>query len=709
MFLLFSSDWISTAADGVMGAMEKGIRTLTFSLCTHVYKLIINLYNFFEALCTGRLLSSDLVSAIAERIGFILGLVMLFYVIFSFIKMMVDPDSMEDKERGAVAIVKRVLIVIVMLGVSNFFFNTLYHVQRVVVREHVIANLLLPSKIESINGEEGLKDFGRVLSEELIYAFYQPENFEGSEVENDSTVSYCTSMVNLFRNQIINQGRFDLGYNCLNESVTVDVNTKSAAGTQKDQEIFVIYYNWPMCFLVGILVAYFLIMYCIQVGVRMVQLMFLEVISPMAIVSYLAPKKDTMFSKWWKIYFSTYIDVFIRIAIINFVIFLIATIFAVDKNSGFKFWESIGVTENTPVLEKSFFVVILVIALLIFAKKAPDLLKELLPGGAAKLGFGLKSPKALFGDMLGGGLIQKGLTTGAKVATAGVATGLLGSITSGASRFNANRALGKKMLPSIGAGLFGGVTGLGRGLIAGGKKGNVFKNIATGMTNQRKADNAYTNLVSSGGSTLGKMGSRVTDLFTETTGQRYNRQLADLDQMDQYKKSMNSAADEISFVKSAKDAWEQTTQFEGESIDDYEARKQEAFDRYRYLRNSAIDAAVSGNNTLLDENGYAILDANGNAYTFDNVDDDKMYAADITSIITQADSYSTSHNVQYWDETDESYKNVGHITNRKSLGDASTNAHKTKTHITGSKNYSASIANDKAAGVSDRRSSGKRN
>lgn len=589
MFLLFSPDWISTAADGVMGAMEKGIRTLTFSLCTHVYKLIINLYNFFEALCTGRLLSSDLVSAIAERIGFILGLVMLFYVIFSFIKMMVDPDSMEDKERGAVAIVKRVLIVIVMLGVSNFFFNTLYHVQRVVVREHVIANLLLPSKIESINGEEGLKDFGRVLSEELIYAFYQPENFEGSEVDNDSTVSYCTSMVNLFRNQIISQGRFDLGYNCLNESVTVDVNTGTAAGTQKDQEIFVIYYNWPMCFLVGILVAYFLIMYCIQVGVRMVQLMFLEVISPMAIVSYLAPKKDTMFSKWWKIYFSTYIDVFIRIAIINFVIFLIATIFAVDKNSGFKFWESIGVTANTPASQKSFFTVILVIALLIFAKKAPDLLKELLPGGAAKLGMGLKSPKALFGDMLGGGLIQKGLTTGAKVATAGAAIGLAGSLTSGVSRFRANwkngNGLGKSILGAAG----GVVSSLPRGLMAGAKKGNLFSNISKGISNQRSIDDKYDQLITEGGSTPGKVVAQLTSHFGETKGQEYTRKIRNNEAVTKAYSAINDAAESFKDVKIEKTKWENA---KARGATDAEIER--LYKNYKDTKKSAISTALSG-------------------------------------------------------------------------------------------------------------------
>ena len=55
----------------------------------------------------------------------------------------------------------------------------------------------------------------------------------------------------------------------------------------------------------------------------MVQIAFLQIVSPMAIVSYLSPKKDNMFTKWLNIYGSTYIDVFVRVAIINFACLII--------------------------------------------------------------------------------------------------------------------------------------------------------------------------------------------------------------------------------------------------------------------------------------------------------------------------------------------------------------------------------------------------
>ena len=60
---------------------------------------------------------------------------MFFIVSFSFIQMVLDPEKMTDKEMGATNIIKKVLIVIVMFGVSPFIFDTLQTVQ-----ENIISN-----------------------------------------------------------------------------------------------------------------------------------------------------------------------------------------------------------------------------------------------------------------------------------------------------------------------------------------------------------------------------------------------------------------------------------------------------------------------------------------------------------------------------------------------------------------------------------------
>ena len=44
------STWLTTIGSEIMGAMEIGIRTLSFSLATILYRLIIFLYDMFEML-----------------------------------------------------------------------------------------------------------------------------------------------------------------------------------------------------------------------------------------------------------------------------------------------------------------------------------------------------------------------------------------------------------------------------------------------------------------------------------------------------------------------------------------------------------------------------------------------------------------------------------------------------------------------------------
>ena len=441
--------WASDVESSIVGAIIKSIRTAFFTLDTIIYKLIINLYDMFMSLCSARLLSNEVLEPIATRIGLVLGLVMLFFVVLSFVQMLLNPDAISDKEKGAVSIIKKVIIVIVMLGTASAAFNLLFFVQKSIVESNILSKLLLPYAIEmNINGDESQvtstlenSKFGSLLSEELLMAFYHLEPLEEDakleDEEDDNLYSSCESTINAFRTQIINYKRFDLGYNCLNESMVVSYKIDS--NMSDPQEMHIVDFNWLLSALCGIAVVYLLFMYCLKVGVRMVQLMFLEIISPMAFVSYLSPKKDTVFDKWKKIYFSTYIDVFIRILIINFVFFLIATVFSSDPanpGKGIEIWNTLSVDESS----KTFFTVVIILALLTFAKKAPDLIKELLPSSASKLGFG-----ASMKDIVG---VKKGFGIGSSIiggAAGGAAIGLLGGGLGG----------------FLGGALKGGVSGIG--------------------------------------------------------------------------------------------------------------------------------------------------------------------------------------------------------------------------------------------------------
>ncbi len=377
MYYLFNfipDGWLSDGLEKVAGAARQILNTLCYTLDTVIYKLIINLYNLFELLCTSRIVSIEEFSDLSKRIGFILGIIMLFRVIFSFIQMLIDPDIISDKEKGAVSIVKKCIIVIIMLGMSSFAFNFLHSVQTNVIKNHIISRLLLPKTVDTDN-------FGAVLSEQVLLNFYVlNENLEGEEIYD-----HCENYITGLKNQIITNSNFELGYNCLNETAIMSINT--AAGSYEDQEVFAIEFNNILSVVVGGAIVWLIFRYCISVGVRVIQLTILEIISPMPIIAYLAPGKNNMFSEWKKMYFSTYIDAFIRIAIINFIVYICAVILDNWENGVGTFWESVG--SPSDLYTKGFIGIVMILALLTFAKKAPELLKKLIPESASKIGFGV--------------------------------------------------------------------------------------------------------------------------------------------------------------------------------------------------------------------------------------------------------------------------------------------------------------------------------
>ena len=413
LFAKLGLGWLSDGLEKVSGAALKALRSILFRFCSLLYQLVINLYNMFNAFCSGKLLNNSVLDGISNRIGLIVGLIMLFYVLIGFVKLLVDPEKITDNKIGAFSIVKRILIVIVMLGVSRFAFEELYAIQVYVVSNNVIGKLLVPYTV-TVGEEEGeTYKFGGLLAEEMFSSFY----YIRQDITNpDDTINSCEYYMNSFKKNIIEHNEFDDGEICLNDTVAI-------LDSSGESDAFIIHANWLMLILCGGAMVYLLFMYCFKVGIRMLQMMFLEIISPAPIISYLSPDSK-MFNTWIKIYFSTYIDIFIRVGIINFSVFLIATIFNSSNSSIFTFWSSVGDPQD--FVTRAFFTAVIILAILVFANKAPDLIKQLLPeGSASKLGF---APSLA-------DFHTKGLGTSAVGAVGGAAVGLLhGNAIGGAIR-----------------------------------------------------------------------------------------------------------------------------------------------------------------------------------------------------------------------------------------------------------------------------------
>lgn len=626
-------------------------RYIFFQIDKAIYELTIALYDIFFRLCNGKILSNSQISSLFGRISVILGMVMLFRVLFSFVQYLVDPDG-GNNGKSMTNVIKRAVLVVVMLGVSTWVFNLLTTVQTAVIQSNAISKILLPYDVDSAS-------FGTTVSGTTFLTF-----FTIGDVSDDIWGGADTCDNNYYikaKNKILTKGKYDMMSECVNEYAKVTFE-----GEDKERTTFVVDYNFLLATAIGIFLAYFIFSYTISVGVRMIQIAVLQILSPVAIIGYLSPKDENMFTKWSKVYISTYIDVFLRIIIINFAICVIGIIMEQGDST---FWKSIGSPKG--ILLPSYIKIIMMLAILQFAKKAPELLSKILPTGDSGIGFGLERP--------GTTLAPLGVVGGA------VAGGVGGAVVGGLGRFNAQRKLNKNedgshkehWVKSNAAALLGGMaTGIGRGTLGGAKKGNVISNVKGGISNQAKANDKYIDLHSRGGSARGVMASKIMNTFGNTNAQEANRKIGNYQSVIDSRQKIQDLAENIGDVKNAKTKWE-NAKARGATDDEIDI----LYRNYKDTRKAAEKAAIDGNTS-----GFS--------------GEDRVYAEQMSMEFKNMQSDIAVNDIQIKDEhgnridfSDESQYTIDNLDAASYL--SSSNISKIK----GSDEYKRALANDTAAGV----------
>jgi len=497
--------------EDILGSIFDMLRSLFVWICQIVYPGIATLYELFIEI--GLLVYSDSFETVYNKISLIIGIFMVFRVTFWLIEMLVNPDSVTDKEKNPGKIIQKVITAVILLAVTPTLFKYAFKLQYTIVTSHTIEKIIAPS---NLNVET--TSVGRAISASLFVKFYTINKVF------DQDPGYCENYAGeggFIYNNLLEEGTADLmGSYC---------TTKRYSEAENSNELppYVIDFNGLFATAVGIFVFWMILMYCISAGARYAQLIFLQIIAPIPIMCYLAPGKDNMFSKWVKQCTTTFIDLFIRIAIISFVLLLSELVLSNDNN----------VILNTAgdVIDPAVRV-FLVLGLLAFAKKAPELVQELLPTGLSKAtgDFGLSWKKRT--DSMFGGKLVYGATTGAaRLATTGVG----GAAITAATGFATGRGLGGRFLGALG--------GAGRGLVAGTKTGPALKNIHGGIKKQNEINAKRIRLKADGSTFMGRMGQRFNNAFGfEGKAERFENDIAAYDKKLTKLNAKSSAYSEVS-------------------------------------------------------------------------------------------------------------------------------------------------------------------
>lgn len=445
-------------------SIKQALRTFSCTVAAVIYNFIVDLYNVFMYTARAEILESSFIQGIYNKVGMILGIFMVFKLSFSLIQSLVDPSKFTDEKKGFGGIIKRSVISIVLLGITPSIFNMAFDLQNLVVgsannTDNIIYKLIV-GKAQSKDAES----FGHVIASELYFGFYT-EN-EPLKLNQGLEVTYPDSGGVQLEVRDYEYLKTQILEDHMSFSDTVDYISITNAGQ------YVIKWDGLFAIGFGLFMVYILITYCISVATRVIQLAYLQLIAPVPILSYISDPEGS-FKNWTKQCMTTYLDLFIRLAIIYFIITVSTQILQAFSEVGSVFYESTGLEAGSGTAKwVSRF---LIIGLLMFGKRVPELLKDLFPnfgGGAASIGFGLKNPKKMLEDIPGMGIAK------------GAATFGLGTVVGGAAGMASGIKNGYGVRGKI-AGAFG---GFNRGIAGGAKtKGNIFKNVQGGMSSTRQA------------------------------------------------------------------------------------------------------------------------------------------------------------------------------------------------------------------------------
>lgn len=419
--------------------IEGAFRQVIFMLDKFIYYLLEGAYNVLQEIAGVHLLGNDVISSFSGRIYTFLAIFMLFKVAVSLINYFLNPDAFNDSKNGMGSVLKRIAVSFVLIIAVPIVFTMGYELQDLILKNQILPAVIMGESSE-VDYSDAVEKGGNTISMTIFKSFFRAKNVtldDDGNVIDDPLIKQITEA---------------------SANSKTGISGFASAVSAKTNGDFTYEYMIPLSTIAGGLAAWVLVMYCFDVGMRVVKLTFLELIAPVPIMSYIDPKKgDGIFKKWVSTCVSAYLQVFLYLIVLYFVIYII-TAFA---GSGFKVFS--GASGN--VVSVSIFArVFIILGLLLFMKEAPKMIADI---------FGIKD--------LGGFTLNPIKKLGDNAFIGGIAGAITGAGAGAYANMQAQKQIGRGDLAAASA-LGGAFTGLYRGGRAGfNSKGDLVQDISKGF------------------------------------------------------------------------------------------------------------------------------------------------------------------------------------------------------------------------------------
>lgn len=501
-----------------------------------IYGLIDSIFDVFNFLAKVNLFSNENYMKIVRNVYMILGLIMLFALSYSLLKAVINPDEFAKGEQSFPKMIKNVIISLAIIAVLPTVFNFAFNLQNTILNQNTIPRLILGEEFDGNNNSSP----GRLLSYNMFSAFlhvneeYCTKDNENETVFDTSDAKTCAEDIKTNKSN----AKWYKPWRLLNKSETFyDIDTSI-----KDGEIAMVNYNnfgeavaeGKLSYLMlisticGLYILWVLTNFCFDMAVRVIKLVFFQIIAPIPVVCRVIPggKLKDVFSTWTKKTIGTFVDVFIRVGILYLGIFIIQLVI---EN-----WPNLDVSKlsyTQGLIAKA----LVLMGTVIFIRQAPKLISDMFHLDTGDMKLGLMDKLAA-----GGGLM-------AAAATGGLGLGAV-------RNFAKSRRDGKGILSSAGSALTGGLAaGIGAGY--GARKAKNFNDLKSatskGISNQMDARKKVQNYIAKRKNEPGGVSGALWDDFT---GWLTGKGVEDLDKIITASGDVNKAND--AFRAAAKKQWD---------------------------------------------------------------------------------------------------------------------------------------------------------
>lgn len=584
-------NWLADIFRSLMFLIDQ----LVYGLIYYCYELLmylanLDLFDMTKVYDGTADATNNIILNVASRVYVLLGIFMLFLLAFSILQYIVDPNQFSDNSKGFGKLVTRVMTSLILIVAVPFIFGIAFKAQSVILKNDVIGAIILgadtSSQVTSTSGDNNINTkmaqdlqyliFGTFMhvSKGKAYGVCDTGPVLGSVAMATAHGDYASegdkSCVDVLESEVMEPNDVKItDFFRLDDSEDAYKNRSfgnfgKILNARDGNGDYYFDYMFIISTIVGIIIVLMLLNACIDVAVRIVKLGLLEVIAPIPIIMYMNPKESasgSRLSKWASECFKTYAVLFIRLATIFFVFFLvdaIMNIIFIDPSN------ATYINEDKPTGIMSFFVQILVIiGLLMFANQVPKLLEDML--GLKGTGeFSLNPLKKINSSPLAAGVIGAGLGAAGGIAANTIAAAKNGNFH-GIDNYRKMRAAGNGVAHSLfssAARIGGGIgSSIGGGFSAGfrgGKGAYANKDMLKGA-GQGIKDSNYARNQRDDRKTLGYgLNERIKDAIANFAGVRNENggigkidkeRKRIVDQIEDLKSDENAARQELARLK----------------------------------------------------------------------------------------------------------------------------------------------------------------